>query len=462
MDGADGSIRIVRAAGRWFAYTNRSMTARGGATRSWWWIAILLAGCVQHRDQQPGGTFGRYRSDLFAERVAPDAALASGVGHADVGTAGSEVASTDGLATKVPAENRRAAAAEVNPEQVDPSALAAPTSTSTTPANSHPVAAGAASRGRSERHLRNAFATADQNGVTQAALDLAGYLAQQERHFDALFVVDAALQRQHTTPLRLARAGLLRDVARCDLAAIELQGVVRQLGAKNVSPATLFDLVQAEWVDGQAEAAAATLRSIQHGHAGDAWLRDHAIDMSEWDLKIRDVPPGRDPLANGELRDLFALLRAAPDAAGRLTMLNTLAAPPKSRAIEPDDIDARRPIRVRAIAIACADESTAVRARAVYLAAANQITDERFWQVALTDSAPLVRRFAATGAAQQHGRTAGSILLEAISREQDEQTFESLHAALAIALSVTAPACTAESAAGRIRAIAHWKSQCEQ
>ena len=454
------------------------MTVRGGATRSWWWIALLLAGCVQHHDQQPGGTFGRYRSDLFAERVAPDepvapeAALASGIGPTGFGptgfgptgirAAGSEVPSTGGMANKVPAEHRRATAAEANPEQGESSALATPTSASATPVRSQPSEASALSRGRSERYLRNAFANADQMGVTQAALDLAGYLVQQERHFDALFVVDAALQRQHTIPLRLARAGLLRDIARCDLAAVELQGVVRQLGAKNVSPATLFDLVQAEWVAGQGEAAAATLRSIQRAHAGDAWLRDHAIDMSEWDHKIRDVAPGRDPLANGELRDLFALLRAAPEAAGRLKMLNTLAAPPKSRAIEADDLDTRRPIRVRAIAIACADTSTAVRARAVYLAAANQMTDERFWQVALTDAAPLVRRFAATGAAQQHGREAVAILLEAISREHNEETFLSLHAALAKAFSVTAPACTAKTAAGRIQAIAHWKSQCEQ
>lgn len=452
----------MRAAGRLFAYTNMSMTVRGGATKSWWWIALLLAGCVQHRDQQPGGTFGRYRSDLFVERVAPDAAPASGLETSAIGIANSLVASTGAVATKVPTENRRATSVEATPEQGGPSALTAPTSASITPAKSQPVEASAVSSGRSERHLRNAFANADQKAVTQAALDLAGFLVQQERHFDALFVVDAALQRQHTVPLRLARAGLLRDVARCDLAAVELQAVVRQLGAKKVSPATLFDLVQAEWVAGQSEAAAATLRSIQTAHAGDAWLRDHAIDMSEWDRKIRDVAAGRDPLANGELRDLFALLRAAPEAAGRLRMLNTLAAAPKSRAIEPDDLDTRRHIRVRAIAIACADESTAVRARAVYLAAANLMTDETFWQVALTDAAPLVRRFAATGAAQQHGREVVPMLLEAISREQDAETFQSLHAALAKALSVTAPACNAKTVAGRSQAIAHWKSQCEQ
>lgn len=363
-----------------------------------------------------------------------------------------------------------AVARKGDPKSSNSTVAVQPTASSASSGATKTIEASSTSRGRKERQLRNAFANADDEAVTQAALNLGGYLVQQERHFDALFVIDAGLKRQHTVPLRLARAGLLRDVARCDLAAVELQGVVRQLGAKNVSPATLFDLVQAEWVAGQADAAAATLRSIQRAHAGDRWLRDHATDMAAWDRRIREVAPGRDPLANGELRDLFALLRAAPEAAGRLKMLNTLAVPPQTRAPEgsapqgsaPEDNDERRPVRVRAVAIACADESTAVRARAVYLAAANHLTDERFWQIALTDAAPLVRRFAATGASQQHGREAAPLLFEAICREQDEQAFGTLHAALATAFQVAAPTCTANTEAGRKQAIAHWRSQCEQ
>jgi hypothetical protein len=412
---------------------------------------------VQHRDQQPGGTFGRYRSDLFTESVA-NAIRPTG----DSWVTDAAAASTNDATATARPEHGRATAAEAKLDQVAPAAVVSTPLAAVAPEQSQPVEATAASSGRNERHLRNAFANADQLQVTQAALDLAGYLVQQERHFDALFVIDAALKRHRSVPLRLARSGLLRDVARCDLATVELQGVVRQLGAKNVSPATLFDLVKVQWVAGQGEAAAATLRSIQQAHAGDPWLGNHSAEISEWDRKIRNVAPGRDPLANGELRDLFALLRAAPDAAGRLRMLNTLAAPENPRANATGENHPRRPVRVRAIAIACADESTAVRARAVFLAAANQLTDESFWQVALTDAAPLVRRFAATGAAQQHGRKSAPILLAAISREQDDQTFQSLHAALATALSITAPACTATTEAGRSQAIAHWKIQCEQ
>lgn len=467
------------------------MTVRGGATKSWWWLACLLAGCVQHREQQPGGTFGHSRSDLFSDPVA--AAEADPVAEVDPAAEVDPVVEVD-PAAKAPASE--AAAPELPGAPDDAPELASTTPapriarpTPSTPAHGElatsnrpaaaaidatatrteqpPSSATAVASARSERQLRNAFANADQEHAGQAALELAGYLVIRERHFEALFVVDTAIKRHRTVPLRLARAGLLRDLARCDDAAAELQGVVREIGAKNVSPATLFDLVQAEWVAGQGAAAAATLRSIQQMHAGDAWLRDHATEMADWDQRIREVTPGRDPLANGELRDLFALLRAAPEAAGRLKMLDTLAVPPKPRpgpnaASDQAAIDARRPLRMRAIAIACADESTAVRARAVHLAAVNRLSDEAFWEVALTDPAPLVRRFAASGAAQQHGRKAVTKLFAAISHERDPAAFASLHAALAAALEVIAPTCEADTEFGRHQAVAHWRSQCQQ
>lgn len=441
----------MRAESRVFAYTNRSMTARGNATKSWWCMALLLAGCVAHHDQPPSGTFGHSRSDLFAAPVTTDLA------PTDNSRASNSQGTSVAMTTVTP-EHNNTAAATAKRGSGSPTAVVAPT----TAATAQPLEATAQIRRRSEHDLRNAFANADRENTTQSALDLAGYLVQQERHFEALFVIDTALQRHRSMPLRLARIGLLRDVARCDLAASELQAVVRQLGAENVSPATLFDLVQVQWVAGDGEAAAATLRSIQQAHAGDPWLGRHATAISEWDRKIHNVTAGRDPLANGELRDLFALLRAAPNAAGRLKILNTLAAPKANSANTNDEMDSRRPVRARAIAIACADESTAVRARAVFLAAANQLTDENFWQAALKDAAPLVRRFAATGAAQQHGPKAAPHLLEAIAREHDEQAFRALHAALAKALSVDAPTCTAETEAGRKQAVTHWRIQCDQ
>ncbi|MGK0299472.1 MAG: hypothetical protein ACI89X_000336 [Planctomycetota bacterium] len=457
-----------------------SMTDRGGARRSWWWLACLFASCVQPRDQQPGGTFGHSRSDLFSDPVGSaseqagtaqlntaqlnTAQLNTGqlnTGQLNTGQLNTGQLGTSALVNPRVAGSGLAATPAENADRTEPAMAAAPTSAAATPATPSPAEASAPKRGRSERHLRNAFANADTKGATQATLDLAGYLVQKERHFDALFVVDTALKRDYSVPLRLARAGLLRDVARCDLAASELQAVVHQLGAKKVSPATLFDLVQMQWVAGYGESAIATLRSIRQVHAGDPWLRDHATEIADWDRRIHEVAPGRDPLANGELRDLLALLRAAPQAAGRLKILNTLAVPPKVGLANRAADDARRPVRVRAIAIACADESTAVRARAVSLATANRLTDENFWQVALTDPAPLVRRFAATGAAQQHGRDSVPMLFQAIRREQEEQAFQSMHAALAVALEVTAPTCMAKTEAGRLHAIAHWRSLCE-
>lgn len=421
-----------------------------------------------------GGTFGHSRSDVFAgespeggaEGPADGAEETRGAPAPEIGARpGRDVVAQDASAVAGPEELPRAGA-EGAGKAVDGAARDADAVPEKQQGNAEqhgelvavPVPA-STPRGRNERDLRNAYANADTEDVSQAALDLGGYLVQRERHFEALFVIDQALKRSRTVPLRLARAGLLRDLARCDLAASELQSVVRELGAKKVSPATLFDLAQAEWVAGQTDAAAATLRSIPQAHAGDVWLQDHADDLAAWDARIRDAAPGRDPLANGELRDLFALLRAAPDSGSRLKMLDALAG--KQRESDPAYAE-RRPVRLRAIAIACADEATAVRARAVHLARVHGLRDPDFWGVALADPAPLVRRFAATGAAEHLGRAATSVLFEQLQRERDPAAFASLHRGLATVFAVAAPACEADTDEGRAAAVAHWRELCER
>ena len=99
---------------------------------------------------------------------------------------------------------------------------------------------------------------------------------------------------------------------------------MREVGAADVSPATLLDLVQVQWVVGDHESAAATLRTLRSEHADDAWLSEHADDLALWQSRVQDTTLVRDSLANGELRDLFALLRAAPIVVARLKMLDTL------------------------------------------------------------------------------------------------------------------------------------------
>ena len=444
------------------------MSVRNRAKRSAWCLACLLAGCVQPAVQQSSGTFGRSGIDLFREPVASTKAEpASEINTPTAKAVEIQVGSEHGHRNPQsnPQSKPRTATA---PQATTPSgnepavdAIRASATTSQPPqfVDAAIVRPQPATNRQKERELRNAFANATASGQAQAALNLAGYLVQQERHDAALFVIDAAIERQRTTALRIARANLLRDIARCDLAMSELRDVVREVGIDKVSPSTLFDLAQIEWVNGDARAAASTLSRMQHEYAGDSWLQDHADEIQEWYRRITTMHASRDSLANGEMRDLFALLRAAPDISGRLKLLDSLAKP----SAEADGTsDGRHPIRIRAIAIACADEATAVRARAVQLAASNGVTDLSFWQAALKDTAPTVRRFAASGAVNQHNRLAAPILLAAIEQEQDPEAFAALHKSLAKALSIAVPVIDKNSPNDRSAAARYWKTQLDQ
>ena len=458
------------------------MTARSPANKLWLCFTCLLAGCTQSADTTPSGpvassTFGQRRSNVLdaatPERshrgndAAPTTAVApTNAVNPEAVLTSPEEPTTATMATEV-ADGSASDASGYDTSGYDASGYHATVDAVAT--SSAGLAANAdlpSHTGRDERTLRNAFANA--TDPTQAGLELAGFLVQQERQSDALFVIDTALKQKRTdnqadtVPLRLARAGLLRDVARCDLAVTELRGVVQELGAKRVSPATLLDLAQAEWVTGDNQAASATLQTLHREHANDDWVGENAHELATWRQRFEAVRPGRDPLANGELRDMYALLRAAPDYSARLRMLNSLARPDFEAINDAGGIDARRPLRLRAIAIACADDAASVRARAVQWAAANQLTDMLFWTTALRDVAPVVRNFAATGITRMHGKLAASELLQAIAREQDHAAFLSMHAALSKSLGVAAKPCDAATDAGRQAAVTVWKAICEQ
>lgn len=429
----------MRAAVAAFAYTKTPMTGRSPANKPWWWLACLLAGCV-HTGHEPRPAFGQNQKSVLEPRdvapVAPVAPVAQGA----------ESANRE-APVSVAAEAAVVAAAVAETMVVDPVAI---------------EAVAAPRSGRDERTLRNAFAKAED--PSQPALELAGFLVQQERHFEALYVIDAALKRRReahvdadtTVPLRLARAGLLRDVARCDLAVTELRGIVRERTAKRVAPATLFDLAQVEWVSGDNRAAKTTLALLQREHSGDDWLRRHADELAAWHRRLEASNASRDPLANGDLRDVFALLRAAPELAARQRLLRSLARPRPGA-------DGRASVRLRAIAIACADESPAMRALAVQLAASNELDELAFWQTALRDRAPLVRNYAAAGLARitKEVPSAVAILYAAIRQETDEHAFLSQHRSLGKLLEVAPDACDAATDDGRQAALGKWKELCE-
>lgn len=305
----------------------------------------------------------------------------------------------------------------------------------------------AADDGRArERRLRNAFAESGQSAA--AAVDLAAHLTAEERFAEALHVLDLACSRAPDASLRLARAGVLRDLARNDLALVDLEEYVARRGRDAVTPGTLFELAQVAWLAGDEAAAAQALRDLRTRHATAPWLEDHREDVREWSVRISRETPATDA---GELRDVFALLRCAPRGSDRLRLLERLAA---------SGADARAPVRLRAIGVACADESPAVRARAVQLADANGVADRAFWLTALEDPAALVRRFAARGVQQHVTNGAAPALLAAIEREQTPEPFRAMHAALERALGVEVPLEDPASEAERARVRAAWRERC--
>ncbi len=306
-----------------------------------------------------------------------------------------------------------------------------------------------------ERDLRNAFAEADAAQLADAAARLAGFLADAERHRDALHVLDLALDRGAGVDIRVARASVLRALGMCEAAADDLRLVVASRRPRAPSPGTLLELAKVEWLAGDVAAAAAAMADLERVYVRSDFLQVHADDVKDWRERIAHHTPETDA---GDLCDAYALLRAAPSVTARLRMLEGLAGAPAAAIIADEDRDKQR----RAIAIACGDASPALRARAVQLAALVPLRDPGFWRIALQDDAPMVRGFAAAGAVDVRAADAKSLLLDALERERDDAAFGSMHRALARALQAPPPPCDPSNEAGRARALAHWRSACAQ
>ena len=422
-----------------------------------WWITCLLAGCAHQAEAPPVGTFGQSRQPVLGivNRETTAAAARSDDRNAPRTPSPVERSALAKSSTEVSAAD----AVEAAPAAVDGAARARPAVDAE--ADIHNVKVELAASRQRERALRNAFAAADL--PTREGLDLAGFLVQRERHMEALHVVDLALERcsgrGDLLALRLARAGLLRDVARWDLAILELRAVVRERGSESVSPATLMDLAEIEWVTGDNIAAKATLQTLQREHAGDDWLRLHQDELVAFHGRLDSARSEDDPLANGRLRDIFALLRAGSEVAGRIRLLQSLGDPAVGGGGR--RVDDRERVAMRAIAIGCADESPAVRAHAVSLAGSNQVDDLPFWQTALRDPAPIVRKFAALSICRVERIEPTSALMGALSVEQDQAAFLAMHEALAKAMGVTPPASDPGTEQGREATVKHWKSLCD-
>jgi hypothetical protein len=302
-----------------------------------------------------------------------------------------------------------------------------------------------------ERSLRHEVAEAAD--PAPAALELADLLCSLERHREALAVVDAALQRADAPALRVCRAGLLRDLGRRQQAADALLALVGAHGPAAMHPGLMFECAELQWLAGDAEGAAKTLRSLQEVHAADPWCADNrvALDGLVEEVATRDAPP------RVRVRDLLASLRGSGTVPERVLLLSELVA-----LADRETGPRRQHLRSRAIAIACADESPAVRARAVQLAEPAAEDAESFFRAALDDDAALVRRFAAERSVPCAGAAAAPLLLEAIQRESDGPAFRAMHAALAALLAEgpDLPPASETDAVARERVALAWRLRC--
>jgi hypothetical protein len=301
----------------------------------------------------------------------------------------------------------------------------------------------------SEASLRRQLA--NDSDPTEAALELAARLCESERVGEALPVLDAALARHASPLLRIARAGVLRDLGQRHLARNELQAVRLERGAENLHPSLLFELAELQWLEGDGIGAAGTLREIGAVHATDAWSTAH---LRERESLAAEIERGGVP-SQIRVRDLLGNLRGAPLATERLAVLeqlwNTTAVTGPTRAV----------LRERVVAIALGDDAVAVRAKGVQLATPDAADADAFVRAALADEAPLVRQVAAARGVELLGRAAPPVLLEFLAKEQDPGVFLALHDALATAMRVVDSVLpvSAASADGRAAVVARWRER---
>ncbi len=334
------------------------------------------------------------------------------------------------------------------PAAVRAARAAPPASHAPSPASAPPTSSGSAPA-QDERALRHAFA-ARVAGDDAPGLRLASFLVSSERFEEALHVLDMALGPRRSSSVLVARAGVLRDLARNDLAMLDLEEVVRRRGRAGVTAGTLFELAQVQWLAGATKEAAKTMDDMLRVHVDSDFLALNRARVDDWHVRVQR-PEGL--VDSGDLRDAFALLRAAPQVTARLQMLDALAS-------DVMDGEERRDVRLRAIAVACGDPSAAVRTRSVQLAAAAGIAAPAFWRAAVADADGMVRRAAASACVVLGRRELGTLLIAALEVEPDPDVFLALHRSLGKLLHVPPISCDPHHDEDRQRAVLHWRRTC--
>jgi tetratricopeptide (TPR) repeat protein len=248
---------------------------------------------------------------------------------------------------------------------------------------------------------------------TPAALALVRQFDAEERLPEALQVLETALERKPSdSALRVARAGVLRDLGRRREAAEALAELLTLQGPERLHPGLLFELAELQTLEGNLSAANATLRMLRQAHGNAEWTHRASGDLTTLDRAVESGRPVR-LLA----RDLLGNLRGAPLSGDRLSALRELVR------LDPE-------LAARAVAIAGGDLDPEVRAESLHLAVVDAGIMPELVAAGLADRAPQVRLAAVQRAHELAAAESADLLLAALASEQDAGVFTALHGAL--------------------------------
>jgi hypothetical protein len=314
-----------------------------------------------------------------------------------------------------------------------------------------------------ERALRERLAIDDDPA---SALELAAFLCDDERHRDALAVLDRAIGRCSHVALRVARAGVQRDLGWRHLAAAELRRLHEEHGSGGLHPGLLFELAELEWLEGNGAATRTLVAALRNTHPTDPWMvaNQTRVEGLRRETEQHDRPPRL------QVRDALGTLRGAPAAATRLAYLDLLVGLVAPGGGQNGDAEVAGPehaeheVRARAIAIACGDEAASVRARALSLAQPAPACAAEFWQTALADESPVVRCQACVRAADLLQAAAVPLLTAQLAAESDAMVLAAVDrelAALTGNAPVFAPGITPDPAS-RALLETTWRQRCSR
>lgn len=291
-----------------------------------------------------------------------------------------------------------------------------------------------------ERALRQELAEGEE--PVAAALQLAQWLCDEERHREALAVADVAVRRcPDDLRAQLLRAGLLRDLGRRGEAAAVLRRLTGEVAPGDVHPSLLLTRAELEWLEGQPLVARQLLLDLRSHHQGDAWLTARREDVAVLEAAIRGDVTGR----SLPVRDLMGDLRGSLDPARRLVALESL------RQADPE-------VRARAVATAVVDAHPAIRSAGINAAELQPPALLELLQAALSDPAAVVRA-AAADRCRDLGRVGAGLLVAALEQETDAATFVRIHEHLRRLLppAEPLPPGAADDPAVRVATVQAWR-----